>query len=505
MSDGEESEESWIEPDVPVNHEEEEPVAPLEQVLEWIGFENAADRDQVQEELGDLSEFLTILPRELDGLVKTLSSRTPANTRIFIGFQTLKKLKSVIYWAKDKDRVGQAVSVTEGSDVFHSKYLFLQELAESTQRQAIRTSNKDSLESRAKAASPGKLKDELDWDIWEQGFVTMLSILEGVNGVPLVYVIREEQHEVGDVYTSFVEECIGRARLQGPEFEADARSVHQTLQSLTVGENAEHWLKDLQKKNDGRQDMAALRSHYRGAGNQSRRINQAKKLFETLHYKTERALKFSDFISKAKKMFNIYEDCNEPQPESVKLRFLWEKLDSPYLQGAIEAMRAQLGQNELAWTFVGACDHLASLIPPDGATPRAKFTASALGKGTGVATSNIMRDGKLHTGTYTKEEWWDVLSNEERKQVVAERKKSGSNHTSRRKERSKPDGHHRKIQSLEHKLKKKTKKISALQRAIKEETSSSDSDSSSDGDNAGNAFGGRAAKQRSKKKKRKKS
>jgi hypothetical protein len=304
---------------------------------------------------------------------------------------------------------------------------------------------------------------------------------------------------------AFVDQCTARAKLEGPEFEADTRTVHQILQSLTVGENAAIWLKDLAKKNDGRKDMAALRSHYRGAGNQSRRINQAKRLHETLHYKNERAMKFSDFISKAKQMFNIYEDCKETQPESAKLRFLWQKVDNQELQPAIEAMRAQLGQNASAWTFVTACDHLASQIPADGTT-RAKFTTSALdrGGGNGDATSKIMRDGKIHTGQYTKTEWWDVLSQEDRDRVMAERKKTRSQHTGKKNAKSKPKGQDRKVKALEKKVKNFERKLSSLQRSTgATEDSSASSDSSVDGDNAGNAFGGRAAKKSAKKKRKK--
>jgi hypothetical protein len=339
----------------------------------------------------------------------------PNNQKVTIGFQKLKRLKSMIHWAKDRQRIGLAIDIDSLLYELDGQQIFLEQLTESTRRDNIREIDADSRATRAKEASPGKLKDEAAWDKWEQGVLTLFSIKHGVNGVPIGYVVQEVEHTEGDEYTSFVEECIARAKLEGPEFEADARSVHHTLQSLTVGQNAEHWLRELGRKNNGRLDMAALRSHYRGAGNQSRRVNQAKKLHETLHYKNERAMKFSDFISKAKMMFNIYEECKEPQPETVKLRFLWDKVDNPTLLPAIQAMKAQLGQNSTAWMFVTACDHLASQIPADGAT-RTRFTASALEKGGGGASSTIMRDGKVHTGTYSKDEWWNVLSNGDRDQ-----------------------------------------------------------------------------------------
>jgi hypothetical protein len=188
--------------------------------------------------------------------------------------------------------------VDSGNNTFEAKDFCLDELAASTQRQVIRDYNRDSREASAKNASPGRLKDESKFNQWETTLIVMLGILQGVNGVPLSYVVRETEHEDGTVYDNFVDECIARAKLEGPEFDAGTRMVHQILQSLTIGEHAEHWLKHLSKKHDGRKDMAALRSHYRGAGNKkSRRIQVAKKQHATLHYKNKRALKFSPFIS----------------------------------------------------------------------------------------------------------------------------------------------------------------------------------------------------------------
>jgi hypothetical protein len=431
---------------------EPEEMGSMDTILIWIGFVRDDQRQLIIAELGDdPQEFLSMTTKDLDSVAKTMASRLPANTRVAIGYQRLKKLKASIHWAADRDRIQMPLQLKAPTDdEAAARDEFLQELEQSAQRQVIRAKNADSLSSRAKEASPGKLKDEQGWDKWEQGLQTMLSILEGVNGVPLIYAVREEDHKEGDEYTSFVEQCIARARLEGPEFEADARTVHQIIQSLTIGENAEHWLKDIAKKNDGRKDMAALRSHYRGEGNQSRRISQAKRLNETLHYKNERAMKFSDFISKSKRMFNIYEKCEEPQPESVKLRFLWKKIDCPALQPNIAAMQANLARDKNIWTFVSACDHLASQIPADDR----KVTFSAVERDTGGATSSkIMKDGKLNTGTYAKEVWWDVLTQEERNKVMAGRTKSGG-YTGKKKGTS--TGHNRKLKALEKRVKKQS-------------------------------------------------
>ena len=69
----------------------------LEVVLSWVGFDNSAKRTLVLDEVGDeLNDFYQTTERELDGLVKTLTGRPPAQ-RVSIGFKRLKKLKAVIH------------------------------------------------------------------------------------------------------------------------------------------------------------------------------------------------------------------------------------------------------------------------------------------------------------------------------------------------------------------------------------------------------------------------
>jgi hypothetical protein len=54
--------------------------------------------------------------------------------------------------------------------------------------------------------------------------------------------------------------------------------------------------------------MEALRGHYSGEGNTSRRIAVAERYRDTLHYKNEKALSFSMFLDKKiQTMFNIFE------------------------------------------------------------------------------------------------------------------------------------------------------------------------------------------------------
>lgn len=151
----------------------------------------------------------------------------------------------------------------------------------------------------------------------------------------------------------------------------------------------------------------------------------------------------------------------------------------------IEIVKADLSRNTNTWTFVKACDHLASLIPVNG-KPGVKFAASAMESEKSAAKSNIIRNGTIFIGTYSPTDWFEVLTKDKGDQVHAECKKGGKPHYSKK---NKPRSN-QKIQALEKKLKKSKKR--ATNKAEDDDTS--DRDSSPDGVNAGNAFGGRAEK-----------
>jgi hypothetical protein len=63
--------------------------------------------------------------------------------------------------------------------------------------------------------------------------------------------------------------------------------------------------------------MIALRNHYSGEGNTSRRIAQAERYHDTLYCKHEKSLSFLNFLDKIQKMFNMFEEEGESITEQA--------------------------------------------------------------------------------------------------------------------------------------------------------------------------------------------
>ncbi|KAI2513139.1 Reverse transcriptase (RNA-dependent DNA polymerase) [Fragilaria crotonensis] len=217
--------------------------------------------------------------------------------------------------------------------------------------------------TNSKAADPGKLKDERKWPKWEKAFTNYLSVIPGVSGIPLSFIVREQDEPTtpGMEYSTFNEQMVHRALLTGQYFIADARRVHNLLVGFLQGENTENWIRNFAKYQDGRRDMIALRHHCAGEGNSTRRIaDAAKRIQNMLHYKTERALPFNKFLDSLQRMFTIFEEENEPLMERAKVEELLTKVQNTSLAAAVAQLRYQLSTESISFTV--AVNHLNSKI-----------------------------------------------------------------------------------------------------------------------------------------------
>ena len=404
-------------------------------VLQAIGFTAEGERANLMEAgLAQFEDFRYLAEKDISAMASEFSKRTVAQGRIVFGLGRTKKLTGVMHWVQDCYRAGDVPT--------HEEFTVLG-LFEALSRAQIRESDIDLVATNSKAADPGKFKDERKWPEWEKAFVNYLSVIPGVNGIPLSYVVREnEAPEDGEEYASFMERMIKRTPLEGQYFLADSRRVHQLLHGFLQGEHTESWIRSIARYQDGRRDMTELRRHYAGEGNSTRRISDAKKIQSTLHYKSERALPFSKFLDTLQRMFTIFEEENEPLTERAKVDELLTKVQNSGLAVAVASLRYQL--NTTGVTFTVAANHLNSEVSQTldyqlsrkiNATNTTNYGGGGRGQGRGGS-----RGGRGHGGgrgrggrggrsdnktTYYSKEEWDKLSFEDRDKIRKERDRKG--------------------------------------------------------------------------------
>lgn len=465
----------------------------LEMVLRWIGYDSDLQISALADELGSLQEFSSYSYKDISAMVKDGVSYGQ-NRKLKFPLSRQKSLKQMIDWAKDRKKLDEPVSLFSAGIDTQAKFLRAIKLA--YDRKEIRDKEKDAHEAQLKTASPGKLKDEKIWEDWLTGLHTTLTLMRGVTDVPLSYVIRRDvTPKEGEVYESFDEECIAKAPLTGPAFDADARSVHLVIKPLVVGENAEQWIQSGFKKKNGRDDLFKLMAHYQGEGNSSRRIHVAEQMWNTLHYRNERALAFATFISKAQKMMNIYFRNDEAKPMAAQVRWLLDRVQDPTLTATVASLNVDVEKDpqHLIWDFNKCANHIANQIRKKTSTENVKNISGVNAK-TGSGRNGIYKDGEVYTGTYTGAEW-QALSSEDRSTIIKARgskKGAGGNGPAQK--------NTKKVKALTKKVKRQQKQIASLKKRAPADDSDEDSEKEEPMNDAGNSFGGRAGKQNSKKK-----
>lgn len=481
----------------PAEAAEIQPPPVMDTILNWIGFEQQeATRERIREEgFASFADLMPMKEKDIRDLAESYGRRTVADGRVIFGLRRIRYLIGLIHWVQDFGRIGQEPSI-EG---INDEVQFRAALDEAFYRADVRKIEKDQADTVSKAADPGKFKDERKWPEWEPAFMNYLSTIPGVNGVPLSYVVREK--EVADPsveYGSFNERSIACAPLTGPTFQADARKVHQLIKSFLQTESAEQWIKPHARRQSGREDMQALRKHYSGEGNTSRRIAAAEKLRDTLHYKNEKSLQFSTFLDKLQKMFNIFEEEKEEISEQAKVRMLLKKVEHPQMQDAVGALRVRAQIEGI--TFTECANHLSAIVSelPDHQTPRKVSGTESKVKTQrirgGGAHANLaskrkgihMPDGSVWTGYYSD---WDKMSDADKQTVMDTRKKNKLKGTTPNK---------KKAGDLKSQLAELKRSIASLQSKSSKEDEKDESDDSDVPDNAGDAFGGRQKKKQKK-------
>ena len=322
-------------------------------VLQTIGFVAAVERAGIMEAgLGQFDDFRYLVEKDIREMASEFGKRTQAQGRIVFGLGHTKKLTGVMHWVQDCYRAAD----TPDHMNFNMVVLFV-----ALSRAQIRESDIDLVTTNTKAADPGKFKDERKWPEWEKAFVNYLLVIPGVNGIPLAYVVREDAEPEEDrVYASFNERMIHRAPLEGQYYLADTRRVHNLIHGYLQGENTEGWINSITRHQDGRRDMTALRRHYAGEGNSTRRIGDAKKIQTSLHYRTERHLPFNKFLDSLQRMFTIFEEEKEPLTERAKVDELLTKVQASSLSAAVAQLRYQLNTSGISFTV--AANHLNSEV-----------------------------------------------------------------------------------------------------------------------------------------------
>jgi hypothetical protein len=309
-------------------------------ILGHCGFINNVERTAIASDgfAWSCMDPLSLTIKDTSFLAKRLGERTAAVGRINFGMRRTNLLKGASHWAHAFRRISRRPTLDGAADA--DAFRILTETAR--QRAAIRKHNAEAPDGLSKAADPGKWKRAKDWTAWSRGLMNCLSTMQGQDGVPLSYVVRENElpdyDEELEIDYDFEQVSVNCAPLTGPVFKTDARKVHQLIQGFLQGEVAETWTKAKEKKQNGGMDCQALRALYGGEGSKSVRVKEAEVLRTNLACRNERTMSFDKFLASMQSMFAGFEDNSEVTNDTQKIRLLFQKVQAPVLNQVKSAL-----------------------------------------------------------------------------------------------------------------------------------------------------------------------
>jgi hypothetical protein len=472
----------------------------IKQILHWIGFRTEASRQDVFDDAFESFEYIkNLTDKDISTMSTSFSSRTQANGRINFGTSRTKLLKAFTHWVQDFFRVSEIPSI-----IGLSEMTFKAQLDRALARANIRKMMKDKTKTSAEAASPGPLENEKQWKHWEEKFINYAKAHMGSNGVPLSYVIREnEDPDVDGNHSDFISKTVACAPLSGEYYSADRMSVFDMLVAFTTGQPSGDWIKSSLKHSDGRRSMNELRRHFAGEGNATRNMAEAERMNESLHYKNERAVSFETFLNQCQKMFIIYEKEGEPMSDEAKVRFLFRKVQHASLRSSIDALKAQqTAGTDITYTM--AANHLSTAVSelPEYISKNSRNVSGVQRDGKDGKGSDAIynADGTINTGRI---HGWHSLSFKDKKIVYDERKRQGITPKLKYSKGRSNDSHHSAGSASDlnrmKQLKDQNSKYKRQIKALRTRAGADEADDAEDAEvplDAGDQFGGKAAKKK---------
>ena len=228
----------------------------INQTLFWIGFRNQNQRiDIMEDSMENFDDVRLLTEKDIAAMATERASRTNAAAgKIVFGTRRTKLMKALVHWVHDFYRISAEPDVSGMNEAD-----FRGELSRALSRADIRESIRAQTKTAAAAATPGPLESERKWKQWEEKFVNYTRCHLGTSGIPLSYVIREEDDpDDRDDHPDFITRTIYQATHDGEHYAADRLSVFNMIVSFTTGHPSGDWIKTTLRYSDGRRSMKAL-------------------------------------------------------------------------------------------------------------------------------------------------------------------------------------------------------------------------------------------------------
>jgi hypothetical protein len=286
------------------------------------------------------------------------STLTVAQGQIRLTPTVKNKIKAFIQWTRNQVRMG----IDPGTLPFPVAESALLERQLATHELYVKQA-KDATDT----LKPKPFKGEVKWVDWKPTLVNFLHQLPGRDGVPLSYVVRDNDAADPMHRTNFLDMYVYNAPLNGEAYDLDSARVANVIQSLILGNTqAEAKIQTLATAADGRAMFKALNEHYLGVGAFAMEVTAAEKVIDTLYYNGERKphMWWMEFERQLRLAYATIDKAEgrEVYSDVQKLRHLIQKVKADFLSHQMVAISMKVSERNMIFTFDQALESIRDAV-----------------------------------------------------------------------------------------------------------------------------------------------
>ena len=297
-----------------------DPLDEVRAVLGTCGFGPNADRFITCHNITSIDDLDIWDPDDAKTAIKMYNDRYGTTQNNFLGFTIQVKLQGLLFWIKDETR-RQRVPDTDDFTQF-------------VLQQAIKKykMERDAKDADTATVEVGKVKTDLDWFDWAESFESLCETKQGVENVPISYVIRRDKPADWDPTMAITENerLKYQVALGGDAFIKDNEVVWSLLHNCCVGTPVYDWIREYGERKDGRSAWLALVEKSEGTESTNKRLNVANNIISMdsskgggAHWSNEHTYTFDKYSTNLHKAFTIIQKYrNATAPETMVQRLL---------------------------------------------------------------------------------------------------------------------------------------------------------------------------------------
>ena len=270
---------------------------------------------------------------------KAIEKSPDANShKVWISPIRREQIKSFHKWVQHREMIGKSYD----PDRFTEEDIELTDIR--TKQTKLFTQSVENQELKA----PSKFKDFYKWIKFQESFKHYLSRILGVADCPLSYVIRGDDFETtANSETDWVRYFTANIKHKGTWYDADNARVWSELKAVVEGTGGWEFIKEFEKKRDGRGAYKELLRQGSSKNSTNAQILAAKQVYqETVWNGPKQNFTFDDFIYKYVTAFNTLDQLDNPIKEMEKVDTFLRNIHDTRADAAKDTCRGIPGYSE---------------------------------------------------------------------------------------------------------------------------------------------------------------